>query len=242
MSFQLLAFTFLYSSDSNLTQIRVVQADASVNYWGKEHLPYFITAIIFLATYVTLPPLLLLLYPLSVFQRFLDKLCLRGGLTEALFHSFTDCYKDGTAGGRDCRYFASFYFILRIMALLLLCGIPPDTIFLQSALEVLLVIGALLIILIVRPYRTTAINYLDTFIISCLGLVIILGSFIMFWYKPNVKIIFFIISTLPLFYIIGFLIYKAYSKCPCCVLHKKQPASTPCSHRLLYPGEYDRLS
>ena len=241
VSFQLLSFTFLQSSDSNISHIKVTWADASIKYGGKEHLPYLITAIVFLATYITLPPLLLLLYPLRVFQRCLDKLCLRGGLTEALFHSFTNCYKDGTAGGRDCRYFASFYFILRIMALLLLCAIPSDFFLLQGALETLLVIIALILILTVKPYRKTVINYLDTFIISCLALVIIVGSYIISWYKLNLKIIFFFFSALPLFYMVGFLIYKAYSKCPCCVLHKKQQASTPCSHRLLCPGEYNRL-
>ena len=249
ISFQLLAFSFLSSNDPNIehNNSRVLLVDASISYWAPAHIPFFIIAVVFLSTYITLPPLLLLLYPLKVFQRCLDKLRLRGGLVEALFVSFTACYKDGTNGGKDCRYFAAIYFILRILALFLVCGIPPDELLLQGSLETISIIGTLVLVLTVRPYHKTFINYADAFIFTCLALLVLIGSCVIDWYDRYVfgKKVFLIISSLPFLYMVIFLIYKAYTKCPCRLPQlpwKKKKSSIPCSHRLLYPGEYEDLS
>ena len=246
ISFQLLAFHSLDSNDSNIEHNRVLLVDASISYWHPDHIPYFIIAVVFMSTYITLPPLLLLFYPLKVFQRCLDKLRLRGGLVEALFVSFTACYKDGTNGGRDCRYFAAIYFILRILALFLVCVFPPDEPLLQACLGTILIIGTLVLILTVRPYRSLFMNYADAFIFTCLALLILIGSCIIDWYDQYVfsKKVFLIISSFPFLYMVIFLVYKAYTKCPCRLPQlpwKKKNSSIPCSHRLLYPGEYEDL-
>ena len=111
VSFQILGFNTIHIS--NNTSRSVLHIDASIEYWDSAHTPYFILAVFFLATYVAMLPLLLLLYPLNVFQRCLiDRLHLRGRVVQTLFDSFTGCYKDGSNSGIDCRYFASFYFIL----------------------------------------------------------------------------------------------------------------------------------
>ena len=243
ISFLLLSYQHIQVSDPKINNSLVLQADASVGYCDLTHLPYFITAIVFIATYVALPPLLLLLYPLKPFQRCLDRLHLRGGIVEALFVSFTGCYKDGTTGGRDCRYFASLYFMVRIVAFGLYYLIPPEKFStLQSSTIMVTLTVVLLILIVVKPYRKMAINYLDTIIAICFSLVLILGKFIAHWdtkISPT-KVIFIVVYSAPFLYIMVFTFYNLYLKCPC---HLPtgwwwRRHSTSCiSHRLLHPGE-----
>ena len=248
ISFQLLAFNKLLSSKQEINGKIVLQVDVSVGYLDSTHIPYFITAVVFLSTYITLPPLLLLLYPSTIFQHYLDKLRLRGGLVEALFNSFTGCYKDGANGGRDCRYFAAYYMILRILLLTVVYVIPPDHHNMQSYLQTLLICGTLFLILILKPYRNMVFNYLDTFIVTCTALLIIMVVYAISWYHPNMdtaKGFFFIMSSLPLLYMILLLSYTVYTRCPCQTrvqCNTQQTGTAPCSHRLLHPGEYENLS
>ena len=241
ISFQILAFSIVHSSNEP-KKYAVVEADKSIGYCDTDHLPFFLIAVFFLVTVVALPPILLVLYPLTVFQRCLDKLKLRGGLIEALFHSFTGCYKDGANGEIDRRCFATFYFILRIASLSLIT-IPMNIIILQIITEASLFSGALLLILIVKPYRQTSINYLDAFILTLI-VVMFISSYFVSWTKSQLyptKLIYAIISSLPLFYLIILVIYKVYRICPCRLPKlqwRKSQNNTPCSHRLLCPAEY----
>ena len=245
VSFTLLGYKYLYSIEPNINHRMVLQLNASVGYCDSTHLPYFITAIVLIATYVALPPLLLLLYPLKPFQRCLDRLHLRGRLTEALFASFTSCYKDGTNGGRDCRYFASLYFILRIVPQLLNNAFPPDMFPTVSAIEISLTVSALLLLIMVRPYCKKIKNYSEIFIVACLTSVIVIGRYITDWNEPSMDlplIFFIIIYTLPLQYMIVLISYMVYTRCSHCHLpqrrRKERQSSPVLCHRLLQPEDY----
>jgi len=107
----------------NLTDKQIVSSsrrlfyNADIVYFGADHRPYGITAIIVLIVLVLLPTLLLLLYPLKTFQKLLNRLLSpRWQLFLRTFlESFNGCYKDGTKESeKDCRYFAAFPFIIRI--------------------------------------------------------------------------------------------------------------------------------
>ena len=86
----------------------------TVHYFGKEHLPFVILAIAVLSTLIALPPLLLLIYPTKTFQKLLGCLKIRWPALHILTDVFQGCYKNRTDSRCDYRYFATFYFILRV--------------------------------------------------------------------------------------------------------------------------------
>ena len=101
---------------------------ADIEYFGNEHLPYGILAIIMCLFFVILPVTTLALYSFTFFQRFLN---LFPGRWCIFIHTFMDsfqgCYKDGTEPGtRDCRWFSSVYFFFRLYYMhsyLILCSL-----------------------------------------------------------------------------------------------------------------------
>ena len=112
ITFDLLIYVHPLNSSGKHVQ-RVLFYDASLNYFGSEHMVYGITAVIVYFIFVFLPFLLTLLYPLKVFQECLN----RCRLSHVALHSFVDSiagyYKDGTEPGtRDCRLFAAAFFFL----------------------------------------------------------------------------------------------------------------------------------
>ena len=115
VNFDLLAFTA--PIDSSGTSVgRFLYYDASYEYFGPDHLPYGILAIISFTFINLLPVLLLFFYPMKWFQRCLNNFKLSHLALHTFVDSFAGCYKDGTEPGtRDCRYFAALFLFLRIL-------------------------------------------------------------------------------------------------------------------------------
>ena len=143
--------------------------DGTIGYFGKEHLPYAILAIIMLLVFVVFPCLLLCLFPCHCFQRFLVRYRLRSLALTTFMDAFQGCYKDGTNNTRDCRHFAAMYLILLCVflgsiAVELSWSIIPSTTFILVTFAI--------IITIVRPYKSPAHNVTNT----CLILVFALAA------------------------------------------------------------------
>ena len=114
VSFTLLIPTTLYDIHGHKIGL-FLYYDASIRYFGREHLPYGITAILVLFLFVIFPTLFLTLYPFKWFQCCLN-IC---RIKNAAIHTFADCYlgwfKDGTQPGtRDRRFVVSMYLGMRI--------------------------------------------------------------------------------------------------------------------------------
>ena len=102
------------SFSGNFTHPLRMYYDATIPYFGSTHLPYAILAIAVLVVFVLLPVLILILYPFRWFQKILNVLPVRWHVLHTFMDSFQGCYKDGTEPGtRDCRWFASVFFIVR---------------------------------------------------------------------------------------------------------------------------------
>ena len=141
----------------------------TVPYFGSEHLPFAILAIVVLSTFIALPPLLLIAYPTITFQKMLGCLKIRWQALHIFADVFQGCYKNRTDGKYDYRYFAAFYFILRII-IILLVSVFNSVIGLGWALSTaVLIIGSLLFALL-RPYKKNWLNILDSIILALLGL------------------------------------------------------------------------
>ena len=135
--------------------------DANLKYFGSEHLPYAILALV-IAFSLSLPLLLLLLYPLRTFQRF----CGNWQALPIFIDSFQGVYKDGVVEGKyDYRYFSAAFLIIRI-ALLLTFSLTITRYFYSVSLFIFMVFA--LILMIVKPYKEKYSTYLTANIVILL--------------------------------------------------------------------------
>ena len=111
-SANLLIPTTIYKLGSNEVQFGLYYTP-TVQYFGNEHLPFAITAIIILTLFVSIPTLILILHPFQFFQNFLSFFSLNWHFLHAFVDSFQGCYKDGTEPGTfDCRWFSAIILVI----------------------------------------------------------------------------------------------------------------------------------
>ena len=130
--------------------------NATIPYFGHQHLPYAILATGMLFLFVLFPVLLLTLYPFRWFQKLLSLFPIRWYVLHTFVDSFQGCYKDGTEPGtRDYRWCASIFFIGRYP--LFFIGISTfNTAYFPIATMVLVVIAILFVNLQVEYEQTDA--------------------------------------------------------------------------------------
>ena len=238
VSFQLLSATRLYDSKQHKVGPTMVYYDASIGYFSPQHLPFALLAIFVLCVFVVLPALVLLLYPTRIFQRSLGCCRVRWLALHAFADTFNGYYKNGTEGTRDHRYFAGLYLIFRILPLLIVLRISLYTWILRI---VSCAIVSLLFALL-RPYKDNWINIWDSVAFA-------LFNFSLFWvmYAQYVASLPFevvgAIATLPLIYIIVFIVYKYRSILQQCYVFLKTYRANPPFEpdRLINPEEYGQL-
>ena len=124
VSFLILSPVPLYFANGSIATY-VFYPDGNIA-WGKNSsVPYIIIASCILLTFVLFLPILLF-YP--TFLRLVEWIsCKKLNLGrfypspkfQAFLNEFHGCYKDGCDGGLDCRWFASFYFFIRIVLFIL---------------------------------------------------------------------------------------------------------------------------
>lgn len=206
VSFDLLRPVKMYLPNGEATH-KVVYNDGSLDYISMQHLPYFVLGITVITVFNVLPIVLLCVYPTRVFQKLLGRLCLNK--TASILHTFADtfqgCYKNGTDGKHDYRYFAGAYFFLRILLIIghntvggpVVMWIVPGSILLVTSL----------LFANLRPYRCDFYNTLDslwfslgTVYIVC-QIVIVLGPKATWKYQIAIMIL----LGIPLLYLILFL-------------------------------------
>ena len=162
VSFNLLNYTLVNNSTGAMLG-RVLYYDASVVFFSREHLPFAFLAIFTLPTFNILPLLVVVLYPTRVFQKCLNCCRIRWHAVHAFADVFNGCYKDGTNGTWDYRYFAGFYLLVRIIylhsLLILQLWIHSGPV---SILYVCTTVGILLFVFC-RPYKKNLFNILDSF-------------------------------------------------------------------------------
>ena len=159
VSYNILTPSFVW----NMTWIRqptVLYYDGSVEYFSREHLPYAVLAITVLLVFTLLPIALLCLYPCRCFQRLLNVCHLRCQALRTFMDTFQGCYKDGTNGTRDCRFFAAVYLITRVavhLSLVFTLVSYNTSVFITLHLIVILLLSGF------QPYKKQFYNVLDTF-------------------------------------------------------------------------------
>ena len=204
VSFDLLTPTFVYNMNNTVVGT-FLYYDASVEYFGKKHLPYAVLAVFVVLIFILFPILLLLLYPMRCFQRSLDHCRVRWHALHIFIDAFQGCYKDGTNGSLDCRYFAGLYLLMRLI-LFILFALTHSAYY--YAVGILVLIGVAMLLAIFQPYKAefSTYNAVDSVFILTLAM----------WYGTVLclkiaavkirrllktsAIVSFLVATLPLLY------------------------------------------
>ena len=193
-----------------------VYYDASYQYFSKDHLPYAIMSIVIFLVFCLSPLILLVLYPMSCFQRH----CY--GANNHALHTFVDAfqghYKDGTEPGtRDCRWFAAIYFLGRIIILYIIFGAVKNSVCYTLAGFVFMAIGMLIMLL--QPFKSTKVNTYHTVLlfvmaIGCLSITLIeeVESKARWMIREVVPVVLFFYLS-PILAVIIYATYKCYKRC-----------------------------
>ena len=257
VSVDLLVPTTVYNIHGEQLPKMYLYYDGSTEYFGREHLPFGIMALLVFLVFNLLPTLLLCLYPCKCFQRCLNKLGLRCGKLHILMDSFQGCYKDGANGTRDCRYFAGLYLWLRIV-LLGIFALTRTTFYYPLAAVAVAIFG--ISFTFFQPYKLAAHNAIGTILnfflvigYSSAMAGVIAGAQTVLQSFQYTSVVMIILSCLvPLFYIVGVVVYwlvarkKLPQKCFRRLMHRnpreeQQRVVDSLPDRIVHPEEYGSL-
>ena len=149
--------------------------DATIRFMNKDHLPYAVVALAVVFIFILAPLLLLILYPMRCFQRCLGHFRVRRHALHIFADSFQGCYKDGTNGTRDCRYFAGVYLLVRIIMQIILLSSGSIIAYFWESVTVFVFS---ILIAVAQPYKSeySAYNTIDI-VLTLLLAVLLMTSF-----------------------------------------------------------------
>ena len=205
--------------DSNGTEITTVALlNGELEIRSNEYLPYFILAMTVFIFTCFIIPVVMLLYSIKPFYSCLNKLkltfLLPGEKFKYFLNAFHFCYKDGTDGTYDLRFFAALYFILRVL-LIWTYGLAPTWTQQYVMQQVICTVGVLLFG-VLQPYKKPFYNFLDSAFFALLATINILTMFNRYREAADLPLsapaywIEILLIFSPLLYITGFLIYYFY--------------------------------
>jgi hypothetical protein len=151
-----------------------VYLNPDIEYFGKEYLGFIIVSSI-ITFFIILPiPTLLAMYPIKYFRSLLFR-CptfVNMGNINAFLNKFYYCYRDGLDGGRDMRSFVSLYYFVYWLYF----GLTCVTELLQLTVNINIILFGMLgfLIAVVRPYKRTCMNVVDTLILANIALIFLL--------------------------------------------------------------------
>ena len=238
----------------------VMYFSTRIEFFHTEHLPLALFSVFVSLTFITIPPTLLIFYPTSFFQKCLTRCKVNSLALRTLVETFQGCYKDGTNGTRDYRYFAGLYFILRIIFVLLNYASAVTFINVSAGLCCF----TALLFAFLKPYKKKIYNIVDTLIFSLMGTMYFIISchlqHILVIGTPSTRlsVLVDVLYTFPLLYIVCFMVWWLLDRKTKCVQRLKSckclnrffqdqdeprreymdfDAAVP--HRLQYPEQYE---
>ena len=146
--------TALYSPDGSYRSVLYV--DPSVEYFGSSHIGYAVITLLLVFVVLIIPIIFLFLYPSRWFQKCLNHFNLQLLPLRAFVDAFQGCYKDGTDGTRDYRYFAALQLVLRLLLSVIFYTTEDITVTLLFSVVALSLYITLFVI--VQPYKVRVHN------------------------------------------------------------------------------------
>ena len=184
-TFLLLSYVKLVYVSSDLLHVTVIRYptgqignpawnyNASLPYFGKEHVGYGIFAVLIFIFPVLLPFFFLAVYPCKCFQKLCPWL-----YNKPQIHAIVDCfqghYKDGTCGSPDYRYFPSLFLGIRLVGVII-----TEYVFSGYAVPLgsMMVAAFGTLILVVQPYKLLIHNRINGAILVLMSLWVMSQSF-----------------------------------------------------------------
>ena len=215
VSFELLVPTSLFNTSGAVVK-QVMYWDGDMEF-GAPSAVYVTISVVLLVLFGFIPPILLILPSLlhaigrvcTCAHRVIGKLQPSGKLQQFL-EVFHGCYKDGTNGTIDCRWFAGLYFCLRIV--LFATFTASLTWMYQYTLQLIIFLFSAFLFAVMRPYKQDWINNVDTTIFLLMTAVTVLslynlslvraGYTLSLWAYALQRILIFV----PLVYCVGYLL------------------------------------
>ena len=225
----MIAYSEVWTNSDKVTHN--VYFDGTMHFFKGRHIPFAVVGTFTVLVCNVLPLGLILVYSFRRTQPLLH--CLPTSVQNALrpfMDNLLGCYKDGTNGTRNCRYFAAVYHIARIA--LFVCFAAFKSPYYGPISLYIFTITALLVV-IIQPYKSAVYNTLDAGLILTLALVSVSLSAYIAAEKGepsstviHTKYIGFGTIAIPVLLVIGYLCYKIcfsekYLKR--CVKNKIQP-------------------
>ena len=163
-----------------------------------------------LIIYAILPIVLMLVYPTRTFQKCLNCCGLRCLPLHIFLDAFQGCYKNGTDGTRDYRYFAGLYLLFRFL-------VVSDLLhyFITHHLNPVFVLVIFSFsFALCRPYKNNCFNGIDCLFHAILALLVLVFSFLdsLSASVPLRTFLFLLLST-PLFYLMILIGCFLFPKC-----------------------------
>jgi hypothetical protein len=159
VSFDLLFPVYLQTPEGEILNQTYLFSNPEIEYFGRQHIPYCVLAIVMLTVFNIIPALLILLYPLCCIQKCLNSTGMQSIPLKTLMDVFQGCYRHTK---RDCRYFAAFYLLVRIIFPLLFLLLNYG-IYFKLAIHGLLFTLLAIVIVLVKPYKKEANTKTDIF-------------------------------------------------------------------------------
>ena len=135
--------------------------NGTLEFFGKDHIPYAALAIVMSLLFNILPLLLLILYPFRFFRKLLYCLKLDSSTLHIFMDSFYGCY---CTKSNYYRIFATFYIFLR-HTILLLFAVFGDYLYRFYAGYAFTL--ALVLVALIKPYHNKWQNIFDTLLLLC---------------------------------------------------------------------------
>ena len=158
VSFDLLTPSTVYNVYGERVNVYLYY-DGTVEMTSRDYLPYLLLAIVMLLVFNILPLILLTLYPMQCFQKFLSRCCLSINTKlalQAFMDAFQGCFKESP---RDCRYFAALYVALRFVHPLLFIILSFHF---YRPIFMTLIVVVLILVVKFQPYKCRRSNTVDT--------------------------------------------------------------------------------
>ena len=168
ISLDLLTPTVLWNTDAGVEDLALYY-DGTVQYFRKAHIPYALLAITVLVLFNIMPIFLFCFYPCICFQRMLNTYNWNSSTLHFFMNSFQGCFKDGTNGTRDCRWFSAFYLFIRI-ALHFGFMIARNS-FSTFVLNVV-ILGTMVLLACIQPYKNKLYCKLDVTFLAALCVIV----------------------------------------------------------------------
>ena len=168
VSFRLLMATELSTADGKSLGLYLYE-NASIKYFGLQHLPYGLLALAVVTLFIILPTCLLILYPVACCHKCLKWSKLKGRALDEFVYAFHQYYKDGSNGSMDCRWFAAFYLLMKLGFSVLIAITVGGSFY---NLAVIFTTVCVAVVIVVQPYKKEYENFniLDTVIMLLLAL------------------------------------------------------------------------